>query len=420
MRNTFLGPIFCTGLSLLAAACSSSASNSNAAAGGEGGTSTDQVLIYSWWIAPGEAESLQALVDVNKVANPDDSVYNAAIKSGSEAKKELAARMADGDPPDLFQGNAHDLPAFVKDNPGALEPLDDFLKEKQLDSAILPEILQNVTVDGAVYAMPVNIHRENALLFNKSLFAASGLEAPTTTAEFLSACATLKAAGVTPVATSYQGWILRIMFNSLAMGSMGTATFHDYMAGGARDDAAFGAAVDLMTEVLTNYINADAGDAEFGWTQAADAVQSGQAAMFFHGDWAKGYFVQMGWTPGTDFGVVASPGSADMFWYGVDDFSMPKGGPNAAGAWRFLETVASKDGQVAFNKRKGSTPIRSDIPVTQLDSEGQVTFADFKAANYKMLVVGKDAWDNAWAQFATDHDKAALMQVYADNPPTAK
>jgi len=173
--------------------------------------------------------------------------------------------------------------------------------------------------------MPNNIHRENTLFYNKALFAANNLTPPTTTAEFLATCATLKAAGITPVATSHQGWILRIMFNSLAMGSMGAKAFHDYMVGGPRDDVAFGAAVDLMDTVLTTYVNADAGDAEFGWTEAAAAVQAGTAAMYFHGDWAKGYFVQMGWTPGTDFGVVASPGASDMFWYGVDDFSMPKG-----------------------------------------------------------------------------------------------
>jgi len=28
--------------------------------------------------------------------------------------------------------------------------------------------------------------------------------------------------------------------------------------------------------------------------------------MFLHGDWAKGLFVQLGWEPGTDFGVVGA------------------------------------------------------------------------------------------------------------------
>lgn len=414
MINRTFGAVTSVALSLLLAACSSSSSDNN----GTGGTSgTSQVEIYSWWTAPGEAEALQALIDVNKDMNPKDRIKNAAIESGQKTRDDMAAAIEAGDPPDLFQGNAHDIAAFLTAHPGSLETLDDFLKDEGLDKVIMPDVLKNVTIDGSVYAMPNNIHRENTLFYNKSVFAANGLTAPKTAAEFLTTCATLKAAGITPVATSFQGWILRIMFNSLAMSSMGPKAFHDYMVGGARDDVAFGAAVDLMDNVLTNYINADAGGTDFGWTQAADLVQNGQAAMYFHGDWAKGYYVQMGWTPGVDFGVTPPPGAADLFWYGVDDFSMPVGGPNPEGAFRFLRAVGSKEGQVAFNSLKGSTPVRSDITVSDLDSEGQATFAEFKAATYKMLVVGKDAWDTAWAKFAADHDKAALMQVYADNPP---
>lgn len=419
MRKKLVGSLMCASLSLFVAACSSTNSD-NSGVGGTGGASNNQILIYSWWIAPGEADALQALVAAHKEVNPNDRVYNAAIDSGTSAREELATRLAADDPPDLFQGNAHDLPTFLTAHPGTLEPLDTFLKSESLDTAIMPEILKNVTVGGSVYAMPNNVHRENTLLFNKAIFAANGLTAPKTTTEFLDACAKLKAAGITPVATSHQGWILRIMFNSLAMGSMGAEKFHAYMSGGARDDVAFGAAVDLMDNVLTNYVNADAGATDFGWTQAADTVQAGKAAMFFHGDWAKGYFVQMGWTPGADFGVVASPGAAEMFWYGVDDFSMPKGGPNPEGAWRFLKTVASKEGQVKFSNIKGSTPVRTDIPIAELDSEGRATFAEFKAATYKMLVVGKDAWDTAWGAFATSHDKAALIKAYADNPPAVQ
>jgi len=96
---------------------------------------------------------------------------------------------------------------------------------------MLPDVINDVKVDGRIYAMPVNIHRENALFYNKQIFADHHLTPPTTLAEFLTVCATLKAAGITPVATAYQGWILRIMFNSLAMGSMGTDAFHGFILG---------------------------------------------------------------------------------------------------------------------------------------------------------------------------------------------
>lgn len=402
---------------LLAIGCGSSSPAHNGT-GGAGGQSAEQVVeIFSWWIAPGEAEALQALVDVDKTQHPQDRIFNAAATSGADARMLLQQRLTDHMPPDLFQLNAHDLPAFLANNPGSLESLDDVFAAHGFDTAMLPDIINDVKIDGHIYSMPVNIHRENALFYNKQIFADHNLTPPTTLQEFLAVCAALKAAGITPVATANQGWILRIMFNSLAMGSMGADAFHAFMAGGPRDDAALRAAIDVFASVLDNYVNASASSPDFGWTQAATEVSEGRAAMFFHGDWAKGYYVQLGLTPGVDFGVVGAPGASDMFWYGVDTFSLPVGAMHPTGAKNFLTTIGSTAGQVAFNKLKGSSPVRPDVPRDQLDSEGRITLDDLQNARFRTLVVGKDAWDNAMLTFATAHDKDALFQVYVDNPP---
>ncbi len=376
-----------------------------------------QVELFSWWTAPGEAEALQALVDLNKEKFPHERIYNRAADSGSDAKQELSDRLAADDPPDLFQQNAHDMRKFLADNPGKIEPLDDLFTADDLTDNVVAEVLADVSVDGHVYSMPVNMHRENALFYNKQIFADNDLEPPTTVAEFFAVCEALKAAGVTPVATSYQGWIQRIMFNSLAMGVMGAEAFGDqWNARTALDEAALGDAIDNLDRVLTEYSNEPA-DMDFGWTQAADMVHDGEAAMFFHGDWAKGYFVQLGWTPNTDFGVVGAPGAADMFWYGVDVFALPTGAPHADAARDFLSTVASIDGQVGFNRIKGSSPMRLDVPSSRLDDMGKDVLADLQSAAVRSVVRNKDAWDTALSAHAMDRDKDALIQAYLDNPP---
>ena len=422
MRKNLVATVL-IGAGLSALGCDSSpaatgGTGGTGAVGGAGGQSGEQVVeIFSWWIAPGEAEALQALVDLNKVQYPQDRIFNAAALSDADQRAILNKRLADQAPPDLFQIAAHDLVAFLQANPGSLEPLDSVFNARGFNTVILPDIMNAMTVGGKIYSMPVNIHRENALFFNKQIFAAQHLTPPTTVAEFLSVCATLKAAGITPVATANQGWILRIMFNSLAMGSMGADAFHSFMTGGARDDAALRATIDLFASVLDNDINANFSAPDFGWTQAAAEVSDGKAAMFFHGDWAKGYYVQLGATPGVDFGVVGAPGASDLFWYGVDAFALPVGAKHPTGAKDFLATIGSTAGQVAFNKLKGSTPVRPDVPREQLDSEGRATLDDLQNAKYRMPVVGKDAWDNAMLAFATTRDKDALFQVYVDNPP---
>jgi glucose/mannose transport system substrate-binding protein len=416
LRNLVSISLF--GITLVAAGCGSSGNGANTGTGGAGGQNAEQVIeIFSWWIAPGEAEALQALVDINKVQHPQERIFNAAANSDADQRAILKQRLADQLPPDLFQIPAHNLATFLQANPGALEPLDTFFSGHGFDTSILPDIVEGVKIGGKIYAMPVNIHRENALFYNKQIFAAHHLTPPTTIAEFLSVCATLKAAGVTPVATANQGWILRIMFNALTMGSMGTEAFHTFMTGGPRDDVAFRAAIDLFANVLDNYVNTSASTADFGWTQAATEVSEGRAAMFFHGDWAKGLYVQLGSTPGVDFGVVGTPGAADLFWYTVDAFALPVGAKHPAGAKDFLTTIGSTAGQVAFAKLKGSSPVRPDVPREQLDSEGRATLDDLQNAKYRLLVVSKDVYDNALLAFVGTRDKNALFQVYVDNPP---
>jgi glucose/mannose transport system substrate-binding protein len=378
------------------------------------------VELFSWWTAPGEAEALQTLIEEHRRLHPDARLFNAAAASGSKARDRLAERLSVGDPPDLFQNNAHDLPAFVAKHPGQLRPLDDLVDELALRQSFYPELIPDVTLDGHVYGMPVNVHRENALFFNQRLLRQHGLRPPQTLDELLTTCRVLKANGVVPIATSFQGWILRIMFNSIAMGKMGSEHYYRYFTGSLPpDDATLRQAIDVFADVLENYTNPDAGEDGFGWTNAAQAVYTGDAALFFHGDWVKGYFMQLGWSPGEDFGVVAAPGGQGLFLYGVDVFSLPHGAPNERGALAFLSTVASLPGQVVFNNLKGSSPTRSDIALERLDPVARATVQDLQQAERRMLLRGREAWDNALAAFARSRDRQALFRAYVDNPPSS-
>lgn len=52
--------------------------------------------------------------------------------------------------------------------------------------------------------------------------------------------------------------------------------------------------------------------------------------------------------------------------------------PNAAGANGWLKTVASVEGQQAFNTRKGSIPARSDADPADYPAYQRAAIADFK------------------------------------------
>ena len=378
------------------------------------------IEIVSWWLAPGEAEALQALIQTHGLQHPDARIFNSAAASSALTRKIVSERLLARDPPDLLQLNTRELNQLMTRSPGALEELDGTFEALGLRGKVFPEATADVTYDGHVVAMPVNFHRENGLFYNKAIFAAHGLAPPTTVPEFVTACRTLKAAGITPVATAHQGWILMMMLNALAAGTMGTDVFRDYFTGTSdAGEPKLREAIALFAEVLASYTNPDAGEPGFNWTNAALTIYNGDAAMFFHGDWARGYFTQIGWRPGVDFGVVVSPGASDLFLYLSDSFAIPRGAANERGARELIATVASPEGQVAFNTLKGSSPIRGDVNRTAFDPLGQTTLRDLETARVRMVAPNSPVYDEALVRFIKDRDAEALLRVFVTNRPAS-
>jgi len=342
------------------------------------------------------------LLDVHKRRNPGVDIYNSSAESGTDAELTIEVRLEEGTPPDAFQENVHDIPAILAAFPDSLEPLDDLFEDSGWNDVFLPELLEAVTFDDHIYAMPVGVHRENAVFINKAVFGDHDLSAPTTIAELMSTCEALAAEGVTCLATGGQGWIIRIMFLDIVMGTMGGHEFQQFFSGnGSPDDAAFSDAVDHLRTILDNYIDESLWTTEgcqdrneeaiehclnpsAGWQEASQALFDGDVAMFMHGDWVGGYVQQLGWKAGVDYSVVGAPGATDTFLFGVDTFALPSGAKNKEGALGFFETIGSLEGQAAFNNIKGSTPVRFDADEAALTPVGKAALEDLSNASIVM------------------------------------
>jgi glucose/mannose transport system substrate-binding protein len=394
--------------------------SSNGAGDGAGHAERrDLVEIFSWWAEAGESDALQALVAVHATRHPRTRIFNSAAASRDKGRDQLEDLLLGSEPPDIFQEYVHALRAANSQAAIRWTPLDDLVDQMGLRQSVFPEVLADVTRNGKVFVMPVNVHRENTMLYNRRLFEKYQLAVPETLDDLLAVCRRFKAAGVTPLVTSDQGWILRIMFNSLAVAKLGVLPYRDYFTGKRPFDAGqLRSVVDLFADIRDNYVNPDAGDPRFDWINAAQALLNGDAAMFMHGDWAKGYVAALGGSSETDFGAMSAPGTKEMFLYGVDAFALASNARNPRAAREFLATVASPEGQVAFNRWKGSSPIRPDIPRDQLDEIGRQTLTDLEHARVRMLVHSRSAWEEALAAFAHDHDRQKLLRAFLDAPPT--
>ncbi|HVY26687.1 MAG TPA: ABC transporter substrate-binding protein [Polyangiaceae bacterium] len=425
LRTLVLGSSMLLG----AVGCSSSSDSTNtpvdmgaAGAGGESGGSEEQVLqVFSWWTAPGEAEALRALEEVYQKEHKGARVSQYSNTSASTWQEVLGEKIEDS-PWDVFQLSASDLAKFREDHPGAVSALDDIYADADLDKVMIPEIKNIVTQEGHPYGVVTGVHRNNAFLYNQTILDDHKLKAPTTVAEFMDVCAALKKAGVTPVATDMDTWVLRILFDEIMAGTMGAKGFDDFIKGNVKATDAdvqtnIQSAIDTFDTIITDYIDVEKSSGpDYDWSSAAQDLYDGNAAMLFHGDWAKGYLVHLGWTPGVDFGVSGPPGASDLFVYGADMFGLPSTAPHTQLGKDFLAVVASPEGQVQFNQYKGATPMRSDV-ADQLDDTTKLSLDNL--INAKVLMPGhaNAGWDMGIEAFAKDHDKDALLKVYTETAP---
>jgi glucose/mannose transport system substrate-binding protein len=350
---------------LLAAVAIGTASFGGAVATAQDG---GQVEIFSYWTAGGEADGLNAIQEVFSAAHPDVEIINAVIAGGAgvNANAVLTQRMQGGDPPDTFQihGGAELIDNWVKTD--FMQPIGGLYEELGLADKLPPGIIDLVSYEGEPYAVPVNVHRNGVLWFNKAILDEHGLSAPTTWDEFFTTAETLKAAGVTPLALGDKdGWTALNLFEQILLSQLGAEDYRGIWAGTVPwTDERVGAALDIMSRVL-DYVNED--HATLSWDQAAGLLVSGDAAMTVMGDWAKGYFTANGWAPDVDFGWAAVPGNEGTFTVVTDTFALPQGVKNQDNALLWLATLASVEGQDAFNPLKGSIPARTDADRSKYD-----------------------------------------------------
>jgi glucose/mannose transport system substrate-binding protein len=359
-----------------------------AACGGDDTEEQREVEIFSWWVSGGEVEALDALIALHESLHPDVTVRNLAAEYADQARDELKNRMAAGTPPDTFQANiGYGVLTWA---PEALESLDDLAADQGWTTAFEPAVLAAASEGGVLYAVPMNIHRINSLFYNSKVLADHGLTPATTLEELHDQCLTLRAAGVTPIALgNINNWTLQeLAFECVLPAVAGADGYETYWRGDSTADSQ--EMQDTLAYVLSLFaddcFNTDS--TTIDWTAALDMVADNTAAYSEMGDWAKGYLESVGQIADDDFGVVPFPGTSDIFVYTSDTFPLPKGAAHRDDAIDLLITMASIDGQIAFNQIKGSIPARVDIDAAaSFDSMQQATYASWKTGTTKALAM---------------------------------
>jgi glucose/mannose transport system substrate-binding protein len=405
-------------LTLLLLGCAAVAGCESRGSGNGGSPPADAggpaLELFTWWVAPGEVEALTALENVYETVHPRARV-DQFTDATSANWQSMLSKGINGPTWDVTQISAAGIPVFLQAEPGTLAPVDDIYADPSLAAAVIPDILAAATDGGHAMGVVTGVHRNNAFIYNLQVLQSQGLSPPTTIDELMTVCEKLKAAGITPIATTLDAWILRFLYLDLLSGVVGADNFgafvrHQLPVSDLTMQAGIQEATARFVDVYTKYVDVPAMQAPgFDWTKAADSLRAGSTAMFFLGDWLKGYLVHLGWTPGVDFGVSGPPGASDVFVYGADTFALPTHAPHPQLAHDFLEVVASPDAQVAFNRQKGSTPMRTDVR-DRLDGPGQQNLDDLVNATVRLPGFDNAMMDTAMTAYVNTGDADALLK----------
>lgn len=396
--------------SLLLAACQTTPTATPASSAKPSG----KLEIFSWWTAGGEAEGLNAIINVYKGLYPDVEVVNATVAggAGTNAKAVLATRLQGGNPPDSFQVHAG-LEVEKYSPTQYLVPLDDML-----DAAVFPaDLLAMLKYENHYWSIPVNIHRSNVLWYNKTVLKDAGIEAPKTMDEFLADLEVLKGKGYIPITMgTKEGWEAAHVFEGFLLSFLGPDDYIGLWKGTtAWTDPRITSALEAFKKMMT-YVNTD--NAALTWDGAAQYLTTNKAAFLIMGDWTAGWFASQNFT---DFGWAATPGTANQFIALSDSFALPKGAPNEAAAKAWLQVVGSKAGQEAFNPKKGSICARTDcddaafkaVPATY--DYLHATAAEWKTDRIVPSIVHGAATIESWATAYKD-----TMALFVSSGDVAK
>ncbi len=341
----------------------------------------DQVTLEVWTGSSSDVENQfkEAQIAAFEEANPNIDVN---LLIAPDYGTQIQAALASGDYPDVFTVGQFDVPSYV--DSGVLMPAGDSIEAPE---DIYPNLLAAFTVDGEVYAVPKDFSTL-ALLYNKDLFDAAGVEYPTADWTWddmhaaAQAIADLGQEGVTgfSAAADINRWL------GLFYGNGAVIAGEDGMSGVNSPEGV--AALDFYSSFVRDGIGAlpsDIGGA--GWN--GEAFGKGMAGMTIEGNWAIGYLLEQ--FPDVNWGVAEIPGS-EAGMHGsltfTEGWAVGASTEHPEEAWALVNFMTGTDGAASVATAGfGVMPARESAGAAWLETRGAEYQAFVDAAQYAVAPV---------------------------------
>jgi glucose/mannose transport system substrate-binding protein len=322
--------------------------------------------VIHWWTSGGESAAVKVFAD--EFAKAGGTWIDNAIAGGVNARAAAINRTVGGDPPTAMQFNTgKQFDELVEGN--MLSDVEAVAGENKWRTLMPEAIVKATTRNGKMYAVPINIHGQNWLFYNKAVLEKAGAAEPTNWTDVFTVLDKVKAAGFIPLAFGGVKVWERNLFNAVLVGQGGAAMFEGIYG---RRDAALAASAEFKAVAATyarlrGYI--DPGSPGRNWNDATTLVIQGKAAMQVMGDWAKGEFVAAGQTAGKEYDCTVLSNKGTGYVMGGDVFAFPrlKDRAQVKAQLMLAKIMLESDVQIKFAQNKGSIPVRLDLDSSSLD-----------------------------------------------------
>ena len=364
-----------------------------------------KIEVFSWWTSGSEDAALQAIISAAVKANSGLEVVNAAVAggAGTNAKQVLATRLAGGDVPEIWQTHpGGELGQYV--DQGVLADMTAVYKSEGWDKVVPKDLVASMTYNGKTYSVLTGVHRANTMWISSAAQKKAGvsLSGSLTWPTFKAAALKMKAKGIDPICLGDKDiWTAAQLLEALIVAEEGAAGWTALLDGSKKwTSAGVKKAVANFNEAMT-WVNKD--HKALDWTGAVAALAKGTCGVNIMGDWAYGeLLVKQKKVDGKDF-TYATFGDSNTFVTVGDSFVIGKTAKNQAGAVAFAKAIMDPKVQLAFNKLKGSAPVRSDVSTK--------TLGKYQQGAAKVLANGKKVPSLVHGQALV---AAAVGQAYAD------
>ena len=323
-----------------------------------------QAEILHWWSSKSESDALA--VFVNEFQARGGLYYDSSKVDEIASREEAIERMGRGYPATLSQWNAG-RPIIELYEFGLIKPIRSQPLIQRLRSTLPAMVLDTVTSQGEIIAMPLNLHTENWMWYSQDLLGQSEISLSGDWNQFFAMGDLLAEKKIPLFAVGNQPWQVRILFTSVLLSVSRDRYKEFYLSNDAdvTDTDEFRTALTVFNK-LASYSESFDDDS---WDSQIEAVVENRAAANIMGDWARGLLLSLDQEAGKDYGCLLTSTDDPSLLMVVDTLvlGIVDDESEIAGQELMLDVVSDTELNRQFNALKGSISPYGQPDFSELD-----------------------------------------------------